>query len=115
MLQPIDTRQVTLNAQGAGTVVFGPPKYGNLWCVHRIVLSGNSTLQPTGLVYVVPSGATADVIYFITGTATANFDYDEETNPFPVTPGQQLLIGFTGGTVGAMMRASLIVDQISTL
>lgn len=88
-----ETRTVTLNAQGAGTVQLTPTRH---WRITRLTTYGTSTTAPQLVVRrSSPDGPMVD------STRFGNGDTSETT--LEVFAGEVLVASYVGGTPGAVM------------
>lgn len=96
---------VTLNAQGAGTVFVGPTVAGVTWTIINMATSGNSARTPQLAVY---RGSVAPQ-YLINGTMNGNIDAN--TDRIELFGNEKLACQYTGGTAGALMTVNIAAEQ----
>ena len=104
-----DFRRVVLDASGRGQVSFGPQRSGTWWTIARVAVSvSTNTLEPTASIYrsvIEPSR-------LISSTFTGSRDADDGLNE-DVYPGDQLIVQWTGGDVGATATVSFSGEEMS--
>lgn len=104
MSRPIrDSRTVTLDANGTGTVSFGPTRANTYWFIRTLSVSVSSnTHEPTASVYrgSVNPGS------LITATYSGSQDTDSDVNDNPLYPGEVYTCQWTGGDSGAIATIS---------
>lgn len=104
-----DSAQVTLDANGDGSLRLGPNRHGVRWIINRItVQTSTSTLVPMAKVY---RGGIGDAS-FITGTFVGNFDVDDGLNE-ELNNGEYLTVAWTGGDPGAVATATWNGDELT--
>lgn len=105
-----DSRVVTLDANGQGSVLFGPQTPNTRWIVERYtVRTSTNVLEPTANVYrgtPFPGGQ-------ISGTFSGSNDTDSDVNDGPLYPGEYYTCQWTGGDVGATATISFSGQEIS--
>lgn len=104
-----DFRRVTLDGSGNGQVAFGPQRSGTWWTITRVAVTvSTNTLEPTASVYrsvVEPSR-------LISSTFVGSRDSDDGLNE-DVYPGDQLIVRWTGGDIGATATVSFSGQEMS--
>lgn len=104
-----DSARVTLDASGNGQVRLGPGRPNTRWLIKRIsVTTSTNTLEPEAKVY---RGSVGDAA-FVTGTFTGSSDTDPGVDE-ELHPGEQLIVRWTGGDVGATATATWYGDEIT--
>lgn len=88
---------------GIITCFFSFVPNGLFWAVDRISVKSDSATPTTCTVYV---GQIADE-YIMDQTNAGNLNIADETSPIYVPPGQQLIIQWTGASVGAVGKATV--------
>jgi hypothetical protein len=97
-----DSAQVTLDANGSGSVRLGPGRHGVVWTIQRVtVQTSTAVMVPTAKVY---RGGIGDA-GFISGTFVGSFDVDDGLSE-ELHNGEYLTIAWTGGDVGAVATAT---------
>lgn len=95
----LDTKRVTLNGSGTGTVTFGPSRPGEKWTVNRTsVLVSTQVLEAQAKTYRGSVGPGS----FISGTVSGSTgDTDDGLNEV-LWSGQYLTVQWTGGDANAV-------------
>ena len=97
-----DSSQVTLDANGDGSIRLGPERHGVRWTINRItVQTSTDTKVPIAKVY---RGGIGDAS-FLTGTFVGSFDVDDGLNE-ELNHGEYLTVAWTGGDSGATATAT---------
>lgn len=100
-LDLLKSGSVTLDANGAGSLTFGPERGGESWRVTRINLTCTSTLQTKCNVY-------RNVVSTLTnlfGSKAGNSDVASGDPPLDVTTNSRFIVVWTSGTPGAIATA----------
>lgn len=94
-----DTKRVTLNGTGTGTVSFGPGRPNEKWTVTRIgVQVSSAVLEAQAKIY----RGTVGVGSFISGSVSGSTgDTDDSLNE-TLWSGETLSVQWTGGDAGAV-------------
>lgn len=101
-IQLAESGSVTLDASGNGTVTIGPYRANQVWKVSIIsVMTSTATLSPQARVYL---GSRAT---YLGGTYTGDNDSSEYAQPVILRRGQQIIVDWTGGDVGATATVNL--------
>lgn len=99
------SKSVTLDANGQGTVFVGPSVAGTRWTITNMVSDGNSAVQPVLKVYRGNVGAQ----YILNGTMMGNLDAN--TDNIQLNGNEKLACQYTGGTPGALMTINVYATQ----
>lgn len=98
-----DSRVVTLDGSGQGTVTFGPGRPNTRWTITRVTVRVSSNvLEPTANIY----RGTPNPGSQITGTYSGSNDTDSEISDNPLFPGEYYTCQWTGGDAGATASIS---------
>ena len=88
-------------ADGVIQVAFGPVPDNQLWRLERIVVSCTSSAATSCTLYL----DYADPAHALDYTPAGNFDISDEAAPVQIPSGSQLLVVWTGASVGAVGTA----------
>lgn len=88
-----ESRSVTLDAAGSGTIILGPRKYQETWHIGIMTTVGNSAANPDMRVY------RGTALLDTTGAGNA----DTSSTDIIVASGENLVIAYDLGTAGAVM------------
>lgn len=103
-----DSRTVTLDASGNGSVQFGPGRPNTRWLIEGVSVSVSTKVLEALGVLTDSSGAR------ISETFTASSgDSDNALPDTPLWPGQTYRFTWTGGDVGAVATASFRGKEIT--
>ena len=99
----LDSRATTIDANGVGTVTFGPSRPNTKWLIRKYSVSVSSnTDEPTASVY----RGTVNPGTLISATYSGSQDTDSDVNDNPLYPGEFYTCQWTGGDIGAMATIS---------
>lgn len=105
-----DSRVVTLNGSGEGSVTFGPSRPNTRWIINRYsVRVSSNTAEPTAIVY----RGTINPGSQISGTYSGSNDTDSEVSDNPLFPGEFYTCHWTGGDAGATATISFSGEEIT--
>ena len=97
-----DSRNVTLNGSGVGSVTFGPQRPNTRYVINTVsVIGPTMTSLAEARVYF----GTAEQSNFISGTFVGNNDTDSAIDE-ELYPGEFLTVKWTGGDSGAQVTAT---------
>lgn len=99
MIRPLrDSRTVTLDGSGNGTVTFGPQRAGTSWTVRTAsVKVSSNTNESVASLY----RGTANPGSLISATYSGSQDTDSNINDNPLFPGEFYTCQWIGGDAGA--------------
>jgi len=105
-----DSRSVTLNASGTGSVSFGPSRGNTYWFIKTVSVSvSTNTSEPTASIY----RGTVNPGSLITATYSGSQDTDSDVNDNPLYPGETYTCQWTGGDSGALATISFSGEEFS--
>lgn len=106
-----DSARVTLDANGDGSVRFGPGRHGVTWTITRIaVQTSTDTKVPTVRIYRGEVGAAS----FISGSFVGSMDADDGLSE-QLHHGEYLTVAWTGGDASAVATATYSGEEATPL
>lgn len=105
-----DSRVVTLDGAGQGSVIFGPSRPNTRWIISRysVRVSSNAN-EPQANVY----RGTPNPGSQISGTYSGSNDTDSDVADNPLFPGEFYTCQWTGGDPGATATISFSGEEVS--
>ncbi len=100
-LDLLKSGSVTLDASGAGSLVFGPERGGERWRVTRIAITCTSTLQTSVILYRNVISSTTRLF----GSDSGNDDIASGDPPLEIPPNGRFVLVWANGTPGAIAGA----------